>query len=200
MNNKTINKVIDKNQIYLDVAKLHIDTIKTGFLPSLGIKFLALMYKCIDEANFSTLITNYNNYKLTGFVSGTLGTSSLYRAMFYHPIDLIFVLIPLIFRIQKIKKILNILKYISGPKRNKFPKAELLTICVDPNYHRQGIGFDLYQKLSEYFKSESVSEFVVIVGQSLEANSFYEKQGAKKIGEIQVHSNVISNLFIQKIK
>ena len=81
MNNKTINKVIDKNQIYLDVAQLHIDTIKNGFLPSLGIKFLALMYKCIDEAQFSILITNYKDYKLRGFVSGTLGTSNLYKAM-----------------------------------------------------------------------------------------------------------------------
>ena len=199
MSNKTIHKVIDKNQIYLDVAKLHIDTIKTGFLPTLGIKFLALMYKCIDEAKFSILITNYKDYKLRGFVSGTLGTSNLFKAMLSHPLDLIFVLIPLIFQINKIKKIVNILRYTSDSKRSKFPKSELLTICVHPKYHRQGIGIDLYKKLSKFFKSESVSEFVIIVGQSLNANSFYKKQGAKIVTEIQIHSNINSNLLIQKV-
>ena len=199
MKSKTIDKLINKEQIYLDVAKLHINTIKTGFLPSLGIKFLALMYKCIDEAQFSILITNYKDYKLRGFVSGTLGTSNLYKAMLSHPLDLIFALIPMIFEIKKIKKIINILRYTSGSNRNKFPKSELLTICVHPNYHRQGIGLDLYKKLSQFFKSESVSEFVIIVGQSLNANSFYKKQGAKIVTEIQVHSNIDSNLFIQKV-
>ena len=47
------NKKIDKRQIYLDVAQLHYHSLKTGFLPTLGVNFLALMYKCIDEANFS---------------------------------------------------------------------------------------------------------------------------------------------------
>ena len=47
------NRNIDKRvKIYLDVAKLHYHTLKTGFLPTLGINFLALMYQCIDEANF----------------------------------------------------------------------------------------------------------------------------------------------------
>jgi hypothetical protein len=193
------NKKIDRSQIYLDVAKLHIDCLKTGFLPSLGVKFLALMYRCIDEENFSTLILKYKDYKLIGFVSGTLGTSSLFRAILHHPIDLILALIPLIFNIKIIKKMINILRYMSGSERNKYPKAELLTICVQQDYRQQGIAIDLYQKLSLYFQSSSISEFIIIVGQSLKANSFYRNQGADLVGELQVHQDVNSNIFIQKI-
>lgn len=197
-----LNKKIDRSQIYLDVAKLHIDSIKTGFLPSLGVKFLALMYRCIDEENFSTLILKYKDYKLIGFVSGTLGTSSLFKAILHHPIDLMLALIPLIFNvkiIKIIKKMINILRHMSGSKRNKYPKAELLTICVQRDYRRQGIAIDLYQKLSLYFKSSSISEFIIIVGQSLKANSFYRNQGADLVGELQVHQGINSNIFIQKI-
>ena len=194
-----LNKKIDRSQIYLDVAKLHIDSVKTGFLPSLGVKFLALMYQCIDEENFSTLILKYKDYKLVGFVAGTLGTSGLFRAILHHPIDLIQALIPLIFNVKIIKKMINILRHMSGSERNRYPKAELLTICVQQDYRRQGITIDLYQKLSLYFQSSSISEFIIIVGQSLKANSFYINQGADLVGELQVHQGVNSNIFIQKI-
>jgi len=108
-------------------------------------------------------------------------------------------LIPLIFNVKIIKKMINILRHMSGSERNRYPKAELLTICVQQDYRRQGIAIDLYQKLSLYFQSSSISEFIIIVGQSLEANSFYINQGADLVGELQVHQGVNSNIFIQKI-
>ncbi len=193
------NRNIDKRQIYLDVAKLHYHTLKTGFLPTLGINFLALMYQCIDEANFSILITKYKNSKLIGFVSGSLGSSGLYKLMLNHPLTLIITLAPVIFNFRKIKKIINIFKHISSKERKKYPKPELLSICVHPDHQGKGIGIELYHKLSQYFKSLSKSEFIIVVGQSLQANSFYKNQGAEIIGELKVHPDVKSNIFIQRL-
>lgn len=187
------------NQKYIDVANLHIDSIKTGFLPSLGVRFLALMYRCIDEADFSILIVNYKDDQLVGFVSGTNGTSNLYRAMIYYPIELFLALLPVILNFKKIKKIINILNHMSGSERANYPSAELLTICVHKNYRRQGVANDLYSKLCGYFCSEMISEFVIIVGQSLEANVFYKNKGATISGEIQVHKGTNSNVFIQRV-
>ena len=83
---------------------------------------------------------------------------------------------------------------MSGSKRSKYSKAELLTICVHPDYRQQGIAVDLYEKLSNYFRSVFVYEFVIIVGQSLKANLFYKKRGVELVDEIQVHPNINSNL------
>ena len=187
------------NQKYIDVANLHIDSIKTGFLPSLGVRFLALMYRCIDEADFSTLIVNYKDDQLVGFVSGTNGTSNLYKAMIYYPLELFLALLPVTLNFKKIRKIINILNHMSGLERADYPSAELLTICVHKNYRRQGVADDLYFRLCEYFRSELISEFVIIVGQSLEANVFYKNQGATISGEIQVHKGANSNVFIQRV-
>ena len=195
-----LNKKTDKNQLYLDVAKLHIETIKSGFLPSLGIKFLALMYRCIDESNSSILITKYKDYQLVGFVSGSLGTLSLYKIMLNHPLKLIISLLPIIIDFKKINKILDILKLSTGSDRAKYPKAELLTICVHSNYHRQGIGLELYKNLYKYFQIASINEFIIIVGKTLKANIFYKNLGASLAGEIKVHSNLNSNLYIQKVE
>ena len=194
-----LNKKIDKKKIYMDVAKLHITCMKNGFLPKLGVNFLTLLYRCIDESDFSTLIVKYKDNQLIGFVSGTFGGSNIYKKMLYYPLDLLLVLLTIIFDIKKIKKIVEILIYMSGNKRNKYPKAELLTICVDLDHRRQGVAVELYQSLSNYFKSKSISKFVIIVGQSLKANLFYLNQGAKIIDTLQVHANVNSNLFVQKL-
>tara|TARA_B100000035_G_C20975078_1_gene542791 strand:- start:298 stop:873 length:576 start_codon:yes stop_codon:yes gene_type:complete len=186
-------------KVYTDVANLHINSIKTGFLPSLGTKFLALLYRCIDESDFAILIVNYEEDKLKGFVTGTLGTSSLYKLLLKHPLSLTLALMPVVFNFKKVKKIINIWNHMSGSDRKNYPSAELLTICVDSDYQRQGVAVDLYKKLKSYFKDYLMNEFVIIVGQSLDANRFYLSQGAEIFGELQVHSGVVSNVFIQRV-
>ena len=193
------NKIIEREKLYIDVANLHIESVKTGFLPTLGPRFLALMYRSIDEAEFSTLIVEYKHNKLAGFVSGTLGTSSLYRAMMRHPLDLLVALFPVIISLRKLTRILNIMIHMSGEERAKYPKAELLTICVCEDHRRQGVAERLYKELSRYFKESHISKFVIVVGQSLDANAFYKKQGANISGEVCVHSGTNSNLFIQEV-
>tara|TARA_Y100001954_G_C15778039_1_gene588178 strand:- start:490 stop:1077 length:588 start_codon:yes stop_codon:yes gene_type:complete len=189
----------EKSKIYYDVALLHIETIKTGFLPSLGPQFLSLMYRCIDEADFSTLIVKYDDQTLTGFVSGSLGDSSLYKKMLLYPFSLFLSLMPTLLDLTKIKKIINILQHVSSKERNNFPSAELLTICVNKDYRRQGIAESLYGELSLFFQQKERSKFTIVVGQSLNANKFYKKQGAYIADEIQVHSGVNSNIYIQNI-
>lgn len=193
------NTKMNKKKIYLDVAKLHKVSIKSGFLSTLGVRFLALMYRCIDEAEFSTLIVEYDNDEIKGFVSGTLGTESLYKKMLKHPLQLTMALSPIIFSISKFKKVINILKHMSGSNRLKYPKPELLSICVGNKYQRQGVAAKLYKNLSLFFKSESIDQFVIIVGQSLDANKFYIKQGGIISGVLEVHPGVKSNIYIQKI-
>lgn len=198
-NKKIFKNKIDRKQIYFDVAKLHMKSIQSGFLTTLGLKFLALMYRCIDESDFTILIVKYNNSKLIGFVTGSLGTGSLYKKMFNHPFQLVLALFPNIFKISKIKQVFEIYNYMYGENRKNYPKAELLTICVESDFRRKGIALNLYKQLSNYFKSKSVSKFVIIVGQSLKANAFYKSQGAEIVGEIKIHQDINSNLFVQSL-
>ena len=188
-----------KKQIYQDAASLHIASIPSGFLPTLGLKFLSLMYRCIDEAASTILITKYNDDQLVGFVTGSVGTSSLYRSMLSHPFVLVFALLPVVFSIKKVRKIFSILSHSSGSVRASYPAPELLTICVNSSFRRQGIADELYFKLCNDFKSKSVNEFVIIVGKALDANRFYLKQGATVVGQLQVHAGSDSNVFIQRV-
>lgn len=193
------NKLVKRSQVYSDVAKLHIKTMEAGFLPTLGPKFLTLMYRCIDEAEFSTLIVEYKDNTLAGFVSGTLGTSSLYREMMNHPLTLLLSMFPAILSPKKVKSILNILLHMTGKERANYSQAELLTICVSGEHRRRGVAERLYRDLCSFFESSDVSKFTIVVGKSLDANVFYKKQGARVAGEVTVHSGAVSNVFVQEV-
>jgi ribosomal protein S18 acetylase RimI-like enzyme len=191
--------VKNKKQIYQDAASLHIASIPSGFLPTLGLKFLSLMYRCIDEGVSTILITKYRDDQLVGFVTGSVGHSNLYRSMLSHPFVLVFALFPVVFSIKKVRKIFSILNHSSSSDRASYPAPELLTICVNSSFRRQGVADELYVKLCNYFKSKSVNEFVIIVGKALDANQFYIKQGANVVGQLQVHAGADSNVFIQRV-
>ena len=118
--------MIKDNSVYVEVAQLHIKSIESGFLPTLGVRFLSLLYRCIDESDFAVLIVKYENDKLVGFVSATNGTSSIYRVLYSHPIRLIIILLALVCNLKKIKKIFDIFYYTHSGKRSNYPNAELL--------------------------------------------------------------------------
>lgn len=184
---------------YEDVANLHIQGIKDGFLPTLGKNFLTLMYRCIDEADHAILLTDYDNNILRGFVVGTLGKTSTYKLMLRYPLRLFFVLFQVLYSPKKLFKVMNIISHMSGVDRRKYPKEELLTIIVDNRFKRMGIANNLYNQLIQFFKNNKINNFSIVVGKQLKANSFYKEMGATIAGEIEVHDGIKSYIYIQKI-
>jgi ribosomal-protein-alanine N-acetyltransferase len=62
----------------------------------------------------------------------------------------------------------------------------IVSIAVDPNFRRKGIGTKLWEELLELFKSNHVKVARLEVRKSnLIAQKFYEKLGFKKIGIIR---------------
>ena len=64
---------MNKQAIYRRVAQLHAENINQGFLSSLGLNFLMLLYQAIDESPVSVLILAWEDNQVVGFVSGALG-------------------------------------------------------------------------------------------------------------------------------
>ena len=55
----------------LEVAKLHIDGIHTGFISSLGIDFVTAIYKAIAKSKISFGFTTKEEERVLGFVTFT---------------------------------------------------------------------------------------------------------------------------------
>ena len=95
--------------IYHQVANMHCKHIDSGFLSTLGITFLTIMYEAIDKDKDSVLIVKTNNEKVIGYVAGTSGLGNIYLNLLKKPFSLFMALAPSLFSYTKIKKIIEIL-------------------------------------------------------------------------------------------
>ncbi len=199
--------MILKNPIEKDVlskiANLHKENIKTGFLSSLGDDFLICVYKSISIAENSILITYIKNNEVVGFISGTLDITEIKKNLKKKCFPIFMKLaIKLVLNPIKLKKLFETYKYSSEDKKS-YPfnlNAELLSIVVSPNHRGKGIAPILYKELIKSFKEKNIKEFKIVVGAQLkEAQKFYEKMGAEKVAEFELHKGEKSFIYIQKV-
>jgi ribosomal protein S18 acetylase RimI-like enzyme len=191
---------MSKSDLYRSVAALHIANINQGFLASLGVGFLALMYRAIDEGENSVLITAQADGKIVGFVAGGLGMGTIYRRMLRYWPQLCWTLLPSAFSPRRIWRIVEILRYSSGAGDTALPAAELLSIAVDPAYRGQHRADVLYDQLCEHFTKRGVPAFKIVVGAALApAHRFYRRMGARAAAEVAVHGGAVSTVYVQAL-
>jgi len=128
-----------KADVYRQVAALHANCIDQGFLATLGIRVLSLMYQAIDESPEGVLLVEEKDGRVQGFVSGGNGMGPIYRRMLRHPLRLGWSLMPALFKPRALARIYDILRYGRSREENvPFPDAELLSIAVAPEARGSG--------------------------------------------------------------
>lgn len=190
------------SEVYFEVAKIHQACISGGFLSTLGLKFLALLYESIDADPNSALFIEFKDGKVVGFVSGgASGMGSIYKQMFKRWPKLLYFLLPSLLNLSKVRKILNIIFY--ERKQNKIferPRSELFSIAVLDSVRGAGVSEHLYRNLKQFFFEKGQSSFCILVGDDLQiAKRFYERMGAAPKYKISLHENAISVLYLQSL-
>lgn len=192
---------MDKDVLYDQVAALHISCIGQGFLATLGVPFLALMYQAIDESDTAVLLTEQRDGRAIGFVSGCVGMKAIYQRMMRSPFRLARALLPSLIHPTRLAKVLDILRYDGGGTSSKpdWPPAELLSIAVVPEVRGSGVAEILYRNLASHFAAVGEPAFRIVVGNALEpAHRFYKRMGAIPVGRIEVHRGEGSVVYVQK--
>ena len=186
---------------YRTVASLHCDHINQGFLATLGVPFLTLLYEAIDKDSESVLLVERMDLKVIGFVTGTRGLGQIYKQLLLQPLRLIYSLKHCLLSPSKMYKIIEVLlisKDSSIP--SNFPKQELLSIVVNPAYQGGGHAENLFKALCSHFRAEGASSFSIVVGSNLDrAHAFYTKMGSIPVKEIQVHKGADSVVYVKEL-
>lgn len=187
----------DNLTTYREVAKIHMDCINQGFLPTLGDKFLVLLYESIEAAPDSALFVERIDGKVVGFVSGGRGMGSIYRQMLKRWPRLISALFPALLSPRKLKRIFEIVWFSRKQKPVPgCPAAELFSIAVQDSARGTGVAVRLYRALMEYFALDGETAFCIVVGDSLApAHHFYQRMGAVPVAQISVHDGQGSTLY-----
>lgn len=186
---------------YHQVALIHAANLDQGFLATLGVPFLALMYRAVDEANDSVLLTEGQDGRLVGFVAGSVGMRAICGQMLRYPFQLATALFPSLARPRRLRRILEVMFYSTRSEATPaLPHAELLSVAVDPRARGSGVAERLYRRLQSHFADRGLTAFRIIVGESLgPAHRFYLRMGAKPVAYIEIHSGERSVVYVQDV-
>ncbi|GAG00303.1 unnamed protein product, partial [marine sediment metagenome] len=180
-----------------DIARLHIEGIKTGFISSLGIGFVTALYEAIAENKSSFGIVAEENDKVLGFIAFTTNLNKLYKSVVTKSgIKFAFLLAGKIFSLKTIKKVFETLFYPNRIKKLDLPSAELLSVVVAKDAQGKGLGAKLVQKGLAACAKRGIDKVKVLVGAENEpANRLYLKCGFELVGQIENHG-VLSDVYV----
>lgn len=182
---------------YRAVAHIHATCINQGFLPTLGERFLSLLYEAIDADPSSALFVEQSDGEVVGFVAGGRGMGPVYRQMIKRWPRLLLALLPVLLNPAKLKRIFEIIWFTHKQKPIQYrQQAELFSIAVLDKARGHGVSDRLYQALEQWFTQQGENVFCIMVGESLApAHRFYRRMGAVPMAEISVHQGYTSTLY-----
>ena len=173
------------------IARLHAGMIGTGFLSSLGVGFLRVLYRALIESERGTVMVADADGTVVGFIAGTDDTGVFYREFIrHHLLRAAWSVLPALTKSRTWTGVWETLRYGGGG--GDVP-AELLSMAVAPAARRAGLGSRMVQALLDGERAKGVCQVKVVVGAgNREAISFYERCGFRRAKTLEVHHGVPS--------
>ena len=179
------------------VAQLHVQGIQTGFISSLGDKFVTTLYKQIALSDYAFGVVAIENAQVLGFVAFTTNLSGLYKSVILKGgFRLVWLLAGKLFSWKTIKRIFETLFYPNRVKNLDLPSAELLSIAIDQKAQGKGIATALIKQGLAECSARGIDRIKLLVAQQNEAaNQLYLKCGFQLHSQIESHG-IVSNLYV----
>lgn len=183
----------------LAVAEVHQREIEAGFLSSLGRTALALIYDHVGRSTFSRLIIARDGDRIAGIIAGSVDTGKLYRDFLRkRGLRALWVFAPRLLRGSRLRKAIETLRYPG--RATQLPAAEILNFAVEPEYRGSGVAQELFRELRDYFAANGIGQIKIVTGKSqTRAQSFYEKMGARPVGDIMIHKGESSLTYVYDV-
>lgn len=170
------------------VAELHKRMIATGFLSSLGTRFLEVLYRAMSVAPGARLLVAVVDGVVCGFVSGVTDTGDFYRWFLrHHWWRAGLAALPGALRPSALRRIRETLRY--GATEESTASAELLSLAVAPGMRGRGVGSHLTEELFDWARSTGLPAMRVVVGADNDvALALYHRMGFSHDRRLEVHA------------
>ncbi|MHC4140196.1 MAG: GNAT family N-acetyltransferase [Planctomycetota bacterium] len=182
------------------VAQLHIEGISTGFISSLGVKFVTALYEAIIE-NGTCYGFVTDDDKVVGFVAFTTNLGHFYKSIILKKgFRFAFLLARKMLSLKRIKRICETLFYPNRIQELQLPEAELLSIAIAPAARRMGLASRLVENCFAEYQKDGLGKVKVLVdAENKAANRLYQKCGFEFAEQIENHG-VASNIYIATLR
>jgi ribosomal protein S18 acetylase RimI-like enzyme len=180
-------------------ARLHIEGITTGFLPTLGPAFLSRLYRFIahNKGSFLLVVDGDGPGGVSAFLAGTEDTSRLYRR-FCTTQGPVAALAAGKALVRGARQAMETLAYprAHGGTAVPLPAAELLAMAVDPASRGRGVGRALVGAFFQEMTDRGAPAAKVVADSHNDAaNGLYLACGFRPATTIEVHGGQRSNVL-----
>lgn len=182
------------------VARLHAETITTGFLSNFGGRFLRQLYLGIASDEGSRVFVVGEPGTVLGFLAYSRDVSAMYRRVLRRRFfQLAFASLPRSLNPLLIKESFDTLRYPAKQTAQKLPPAEILSTGVSAAARGTGIGRLLVEAAVEQARADGQRQLKVLAGAGLEgANRFYSACGFEKTAELIQHGDTL-NVYVKSL-
>jgi ribosomal protein S18 acetylase RimI-like enzyme len=176
------------------MARLHATEIEEGFLPTLGPRFLTLLYRRIIRSPSSFAFVADRGDGAVGFAAGTESLRALYRAFLLRDGAVAVVLCgPRLARSWR--RAWETLRYPAHEPAD-LPAAELIAIAVGRDDRGSGLGRRLVDAITSEFSRRGVAAARVVAGvENAPALRLYRACGFRPAATLQVHKGTASEVM-----
>ena len=190
------------------MARLHADGMPEAFLPTLGPRFLARLYRALASDPDAVALVAEGVDGVVGFAAGVASVGGFYRrfARAHGPAAAL-AAAPRLVRPRVARRLLETVRYPAqepngnGNGNGRLPDAELLSIAVAPGFRAGGTGRALADGVLAGLAGRGVDDIKVVVGAANQgANRFYAKVGFREAGQLTVHQGTPSNVWIRSCR
>jgi glycosyltransferase involved in cell wall biosynthesis/ribosomal protein S18 acetylase RimI-like enzyme len=185
------------------MARLHADGMPEAFLPTLGPRFLARLYRALAADPDAVALVAEGVDGVVGFAAGVPSVGGFYRRFARgHGPAAALAAAPRLVRPGVARRLLETVRYpAAGNGHGPMPDAELLSIAVAPGWRAGGTGRALADGVLEGLAGRGVDDIKVVVGAANQgANRFYAKVGFREAGQLTVHQGTPSNVWIRSCR
>jgi ribosomal protein S18 acetylase RimI-like enzyme len=168
------------------LAQLHKQTLKGGFLSSLGSRFLVRLYRSMIGSSRAVVLVARDGDGVVGFAAGSVSPGTFWREFLRrHLIPVGGLLTLRALRPSVAKRMLEVARHL---KREAGQGSELLAIGVGPPARRMGLGLRLVMRMEEELRRKGAHQVAVAVRvDNRPARDFFERSGFHPLGGLQVH-------------
>lgn len=184
------------------IARIHQDEIKSGFLSTLGTKFLVRLYKHLSVSPYSFIFAAISGSQVLGFICGSTDTTRVYKSFMLHSgLSSLAILFPRLLSFERIKQVLETLLYPGKKENLGLPNSEIFNFCVSQPAQQRGIGKMLFAALVKEFQRLNIEQIKIVTGaEQKKAQNFYNSMQAQRVREIEIHKGTKSFIFVYNIQ
>jgi ribosomal protein S18 acetylase RimI-like enzyme len=178
------------------IARLHMDRLPHGFLPTLGFRALKRLYRHLVRSDQAFVLVADDDEGVVGYVAVAEDTRRVYREFLRHD-GVVAALVAAPAALRAPRRVWETVRYGGRADHEGLPAAEILAIAVSERARGEGVARRLVDAALEELRHRQIDTARVVTATgNTRARRVYERAGFRRQRLIEVHRGIQQEVLV----